>query len=327
MVKLRYVSDATPGISRKKKGKLFQYFDAAGCGVDDDEIIQRINALAIPPAYESVWICPLANGHIQATGMDAAARKQYRYHADWTAFRDQQKFEKLGAFSAVLPKIRSNVNRILASAGSTRSLASKDTAIASVVRLIDNTAMRVGGKSKTARGATTLEMGNLRYGDGLLKFKYRAKGGKRVQCTVRDDRLLRVLQTIDDLPGKRLFQYLGEDGDVHPLDSGCVNQWLKDVSGNEELSAKVFRTWHGSTAALDAMYCSEKASIKLAAEASAAVLHNTPTISRKSYIHPAILDLAGSSYDERRILISEAAAKINGLRQNENRLAGFLKSL
>jgi len=320
---LVYTSDEEPGISRVRRGRGFQYLlpdkSHLKCRIE----LARIKKLGIPPAYRDVWICVQANGHIQATGYDAATRKQYRYHDQWRVFRDQQKFDQLAEFATTLPRIRRKVHALL-NPESEGDRPSKDVAIAALVRLIDRTAIRVGGSSKMSKGATTLDMKNVSYDDDVLRLRYRAKGGKKVSCSLRDTRLQKILEQIDDLPGKRLFQYIGSDGEVHPLDSGDVNDWLKEASGMDSLSAKMFRTWHGSVAALDAVASEEKPTIKLACEAAAATLRNTPAICRKSYVHPMVFDLIEMKPDERLAMIENDNATISGLRVAENRFAGLI---
>jgi len=320
---LVYTSDEEPGISRVRRGRGFQYLlpdkSHLKCRIE----LARIKKLGIPPAYRDVWICVQANGHIQATGYDAATRKQYRYHDQWRVFRDQQKFDQLAEFATTLPRIRRKVHALL-NPESEGDGPSKDVAIAALVRLIDRTAIRVGGSSKMSKGATTLDMKNVSYDDDVLRLRYRAKGGKKVSCSLRDTRLQKILEQIDDLPGKRLFQYIGSDGEVHPLDSGDVNDWLKEASGMDSLSAKMFRTWHGSVAALDAVASEEKPTIKQACEAAAATLRNTPAICRKSYVHPMVLDLIEMKSDERLAMIENDSATISGLRVAENRFAGLI---
>ena len=320
---LVYTSDEQPGISRVRRGRGFQYLlpdrSPLKCSVE----LARIKKLGVPPAYTDVWICPKANGHIQATGFDAATRKQYRYHDQWRVYRDRQKFDQLAEFAQTLPRIRRKVNALL-TPGQDGDEPSKDVAIAALVRLIDRTAIRVGGSSRMSKGATTLDIGNIRYDEDMLRLRYRAKGGKRVSCSLRDTRLQRILEQIDDLPGKRLFQYVGSDGAVHPLDSGDVNDWLKMASGMDSLSAKMFRTWHGSVAAMDAIACEENPTIKQACEAAAATLRNTPAICRKSYVHPAVFDLIEMDTEERAALIESRSADITGLRVGENRFVGLI---
>ncbi len=321
--KLVYVIDDEPGISRRRRGKGFQYLLPDRSPVSDSDELARIRKLGLPPAYTDVWICLKGNGHIQATGMDSASRKQYRYHDDWRIFRDQQKFDQLAEFARILPRIRRKVS-ILLKPGKKSDIFGKDVATAALVRLMDGTAIRIGGNSRTAKGATTLDMRNVKYAKGALHLRYRAKGGKRVQCSLRDTRLQKTLELIDDLPGKRLFQYIGVDGEVHPLDSGDINEWLKRVSGTEAVSAKMFRTWHGSVAAMEAVRRSEKPTMKIACEAAAAILRNTPAICRKSYVHPAVLGLVEMPPEESAALIRRSNAKIVGLRAAENRFAGLI---
>ncbi|WP_373491808.1 DNA topoisomerase IB [Parasphingorhabdus sp.] len=277
----------------------------------------------MPPAYSDVWICATAEGHIQATGYDSASRKQYRYHDDWIEFRNRQKFDRLGEFAGCLPGIRRQVTKLLNKSDDTDRF-SKEMAIAAVVRLIDNTAMRVGGRSKTARGATTLRINNVTYKDGKLHLRYRAKGGKRVECSIRDTKLQAILEEIDDLPGKQLFQYIGEDSEVHRLDSGDVNQWLKECSKMDYISAKTFRTWHGSVAALDSVYKNPEASIKSVCEAAAQILCNTPAICRASYVHPEVIRLIEMDRSGRERKLGKAPMKISGLRVAENRFAALI---
>lgn len=293
---LIYVSDKDPGIARKRHRKNFRYIDAKGQVISCDTELARINALGVPPAYDEVWICALPNGHIQATGLDAARRKQYRYHADWTSSQDEAKFGALAEFGLRLPRIRRKVHSALGDKNLGASF-DKYLAAAAVVRLIDQTAIRIGGRSKASQGATTLTVKNVNLSRNRMQLRFTAKGGKRFQATLDDRKLQRILGKIHDLPGKRLFQYIGQDGLVHALDSGDVNSWLKDISGMD-ISAKMFRTWHGSAAALHAVLKASKPSVKIACEAAAETLCNTPAIARKSYVHPDIFDLIG---DEARL--------------------------
>lgn len=318
---LVYVTDTDPGISRRRYGKGYRYLDSSGRVINRASELQRIRQLAVPPAYKNVWICPLANGHIQATGLDDAGRKQYRYHADWTESQSSAKFDRLVDFAVHLPRIRRRIDRLLCNPRPD-DIFGKEVATAALVRLIDQTAMRIGGRSRTAQGATTLLMRNISYGNGGLKLRYVAKGGKKVQSSVNDRKLQRTLEKIHDLPGKRLFQYIGVDGAVHPLDSGDVNNWLKDVTGMEDISAKMFRTWHGSVAALGALRHAPKPGIKIACQAAADVLCNTPAIARKSYVHPKVLDLAqtGAPDDLAKI----RAPRVAGLTAGENRLLAVI---
>jgi DNA topoisomerase I len=315
---LVYVSDKDPGIARQRHRKSFRYIDAKGRIIDCETELARINGLGVPPAYEEVWICALHNGHIQATGLDAARRKQYRYHPDWTANQDQAKFDGLAEFGRLLPRIRRKIAVLL---GDKRLVASfdKELACAALVRLIDQTAIRIGGRSKASQGATTLQNKHVALERGRMRLRFTAKGGRRVRATLDDRKLQRVLGKIHDLPGKRLFQYIGQDGLVHPLDSGDVNSWLKDVSGLPDVSAKMFRTWHGSVAALEAIRSAKSPTVKVACEAAAEILCNTPAISRKSYVHPAILELAANADDLAKFRKMPVRRK-NGLSAGECRL-------
>jgi DNA topoisomerase I len=286
---LIYVSDKDPGIARKRHRKSFRYIGPKGDVINCETELARINGLGVPPAYEDVWICAVHNGHIQATGMDAARRKQYRYHADWTSNQDDAKFGALAEFGQALPRIRRSVDAALGDKSLSASF-DKNLAAAAVVRLIDRTAIRIGGRSKASQGATTLTVKNVNIGRNRMQLRFTAKGGRRVQATLDDRKLQRILGKIHDLPGKRLFQYIGQDGLIHPLDSGDVNAWLKVIS-RMDISAKMFRTWHGSAAALHAVLSAKKPSVKIACEAAAETLCNTPAIARKSYVHPDIFYL------------------------------------
>lgn len=321
---LIYVNDNEPGISRVKRGRGFQYVLPDGTTLKSEKHLQRIKSLGLPPAYTNVWICTKPNGHIQATGFDSASRKQYHYHDNWTEFRNRQKFDRLADFAKCLPCIRRRINILMSEAGKADRF-SKEISIAAVVRLIDRTGIRIGGRSKSSQGATTLKMSNVKFEENILRLRYRAKGGKRVQMSLRDTKLQAILEEVDDLPGKRLFQYIGENGDVFPLDSSDVNQWLKSVSGMEDISAKMFRTWQGSVAALDAVSKASEPTIKLACEAAAEVLRNTPSICRSSYIHPAVIALIEMPAEEREKKLKAKFERIRGLRVTESRLVNLIR--
>lgn len=321
---LVYVSDSEPGIARIRRGKGFSYLDPSGKTISAKSELVRIKSLAVPPAYRNVWICADENGHIQATGLDDANRKQYRYHPLWSEARSGAKFDKLSDFGIALPQVRRAVESILTGAKRDDVFA-KEVAIAAVVRLLDHTAMRIGGRSRTSQGATTLMLRNIRYDRDRLKLQYTAKGGKKVKCSVTDKRLQRILEKIHDLPGKRLFQYIGADGEVHPLDSGDVNAWLKERTGIDHISAKMFRTWHGSVAALEALRKAKKPSIRIACEAASCVLWNTPAIARKSYVHPAVLDIA-TAHDAAGAFAALSVRRSKGLVAAEQRLMALINS-
>ena len=319
---LVYVSDADPGIARVRRGKGFGYLDPEGRAIRAQAELARIKSLAVPPAYRNVWICADEKGHIQATGLDDANRKQYRYHPLWSEARSGAKFDNVYDFGRTLPQVRRAVEAILSGAKKGDVFA-KEVAIAAVVRLLDHTAMRIGGRSRTSQGATTLMLRNIRYDRDRLKLQYTAKGGKKVRCSVTDKRLQRILEKIHDLPGKRLFQYIGADGEVHPLDSGDVNAWLKERTGIDHISAKMFRTWHGSVAALEALRKAKKPSIRIACEAASCVLWNTPAIARKSYVHPGVLDMATAD-DPAGKFAALSVRRSRGLTASEQRLMALI---
>ncbi len=309
---LRYSDDSEPGYTRKKSGDSFVYFDSQNAPVKNKAALTRFAGLGLPPAYEDVWICADEFGHIQATGRDVAGRKQYRYHPKWREFRDRQKFSNLADFGAALPALRRKIARDLRAEDG-----GKDFVCAAVVRLIDKGALRVGHDRNAAYGAGTLRRRHVKFMPDGIKLDYKAKGGKRVRKTVRDKTLSRILQSIDDLPGRRIFQYIGADGEIYGLDSAQVNAYL-----GEDYTAKTFRTWHGSVAAFE---CAQQAdgplTIKAMSEAAAARLHNTPAICRSSYIHPKILGLT-----EDNIAGQVKDAPKRGLLKPERQMLRFLQS-
>lgn len=322
---LIYVSDAEPGIRRSRKGKGFSYRLPSGKLVADPELKDRIAALGLPPAYEDVWICLQENGHLQATGYDARGRKQYRYHKDWNAFRSVEKFHQLIEFGQALPKIRRQALRDLdTGVDDIRGI------LAALTTLLDEAHLRVGNqayvKENGTYGATTLLKRHIKLNDGKIELKFRAKGGKRVQRSLKHPRLQKILEEIADLPGRQLFVWKDETGSLKPVESGRLNSYLAEISGIA-ISAKTFRTWAGSLAgfgvARSAILEGRRPTVKEMAEASAEVLHNTPAISRSSYIHPRIIALADRERDIPEDM-SEAASPLRGLRAEENRLLDFL---
>jgi DNA topoisomerase IB len=295
---LVYVSDAQPGIRRLRRGKSFSYRDADGQPVADRAELARIRALAIPPAYEDVWICANPDGHLQATGRDARGRKQYRYHPDWRALRDHGKFDRILAFGAALPKLRRRTRQDLALAGLPR-----EKVLALLVRLLDETLIRVGNEAyareNRSYGLTTLRSRHLRVVRGRLRFCFRGKSGQEQEVELDDRRLARLARHVQQLPGQRLFQYLDDTGERQPIDSGMVNDYLHAICG-ETFSAKDFRTWGGTTCAAGVLACTplperggERARRHALVEAVrqvAKVLGNTPAVCRKSYIHPQVFE-------------------------------------
>jgi DNA topoisomerase I len=294
---LRYVSDRRPGISRVRTPKGFRYVGPDGEVLTDEASIARIQKLAIPPAYEDVWICPIPNGHLQAVGRDARGRKQYRYHPRWRAVRDEAKYTKMLIFGRVLPAIRQRVEQDLARNGLPR-----EKVLAALVRLLETTLMRVGNeeyaKANKSFGLTTLrKKRHVNVKGGTVHFDFRGKHGLDHHIDLNDRRLARIVRRLQDLPGQELFHYLDEDGTPHPVTSHDVNDYLHEIAG-EEITAKDFRTWAATNLAALALHeleafdsnAAAKKNVVKAVEAVAKMLGNTPAICRKCYIHPAIFD-------------------------------------
>ncbi|MGY8563655.1 DNA topoisomerase IB [Paracidovorax citrulli] len=296
---LRYVSDDQPGIARRKAGKGFSYRDADGHAVRDAATLARIRALAIPPAYTEVWICALDNGHLQATGRDARRRKQYRYHADWARVRGDGKFDRVIAFGQALPILRRRLRRDLKLPG-----LPQDKVLAIVVALLAETLVRVGNpeyaRDNRSYGLTTLRNRHLELvRGGRARMRFRGKSGQEHEVEINDQRLVELIRRCQQLPGQALFQYRDDDGTIQPVDSGQVNAYLRDAMG-EDFSAKDFRTWGGTVAALRHFAAtalpespSERALAALQKEVIcqvAARLGNTPAVCRKAYIDPSVFD-------------------------------------
>ena len=325
--RLVYYPDSRPGIARVRRGRGFSYIAPDGTTIDCAVERARLASLAVPPAYRRVWICPLPNGHLQATGFDDRERKQYRYHPLWSEFRARRKFDNLPAFARTLPRIRRRIARDLeADPGSQRF------ALAALAALIDRLGLRVGSRdyldANGSYGATTLKRRHLRLLPDRIVLKYRAKGGARVQQTLKNPRLHRVLQEIDDLPGADLFTWLDAQGDPHPLRSETVNDYLGEISGEAAHTAKTFRTWLGTLRAFQTAEAAGdgRLTVKAMAAAAAEQLGNTPTIARNSYIHPDVIALADRDPDERRRKLAAAAGvRINGLSGREAALCAFLE--
>ena len=300
-VGLLYVSGREPGIRRLRRGERFAYLDTDERTLRDAATLKRIASLAIPPAYEKVWICAKDRGHLQATGYDARGRKQYRYHPEWRAARDGAKFERMIEFGEALPKLRRRISRDLTLPGLPR-----DKVLAVVVSLLDATRIRIGNaeyaRDNASFGLTTLKDRHVRFvRDGRVRFMFNGKGGLEHDVTVDDKRLSRLVRNIQHLPGQQLFQYLDDDGTRHPITSDLVNAYLQDAMG-EDFTAKDFRTWSATLSAIGLMVAtplpeavngktSEKAfktAIVVAIKAVAEELRNTPTVARKSYINPLV---------------------------------------
>ena len=293
--RLRHSSDSEPGYTRRKQGRYWQYFDEDGERVTNRDEIDRLNAIALPPAYEKAWFCKDANGHLQATGVDARGRKQYRYHADFRARRDKKKYTGTLEFGAALPKLRRAV-----AADLKKPPLSRDAVLAAVVRLLDTEYLRVGNeqyaKENKSYGATTLRSRHIKRRGNKLMMRFTGKHGIVHEVPITDAKLKRVVAKCDDLPGQHLFQYLNEEGEACPVTSADVNDYIRQASGGD-FTAKNFRTWGASVIAFDQMLTAvenEKAkiSLKTVLEPVAEALGNTPAISRKSYVHPKLIDAA-----------------------------------
>jgi DNA topoisomerase I len=292
---LRYVSDSEPGLRRVRAGRSFKYVDAAGQPIRERKVLARIRSLAIPPAYADVWICADPLGHLQATGRDARRRKQYRYHPRWREVRDSNKYERAVAFGRALPAIRARVAADMAGAG-----LGLERVLATTVRLLDRTLMRIGNDSyrreNDSFGLTTLRNRHARVNGAEVAFTFRGKGGKPWAIRVRDRRLARLVKSCQELPGQTLFQYLDDQGAVRSITSNDVNAYLREIGG-EDFTAKDFRTWAGTVLCALALSklerpesaAAEKRLVRQAIEAVAAVLGNTPAICRKCYVHPAVI--------------------------------------
>ena len=294
---LAWCNDDTPGITRRRAGKGFTYRDAKGATIKNPKVLDRIRMLAIPPAWTEVWICPRANGHIQATGRDVKGRKQYRYHNDWSTARSEHKFDKLPAFARALPKLRERVEHDLGLKGVCR-----DKVLATAVRLLEITLIRVGNatyaKQNRSYGLTTLNKRHIDVDGAAMTFEFKGKSGVEHKVSVRDRRLARVVRTLEDLPGQQMFKYRTADGTLCPITSDDVNAYIREAMG-EGFSAKDFRTWAGTVSAARAFRDMDpptsqtdgRRKITVCMKAVAGLLGNTPTVCRSSYVHPVVVDL------------------------------------
>jgi DNA topoisomerase-1 len=292
---LRYVVDTLPGIARRPARGGFRYLDTAGEPVRDPKELTRIRALAIPPAWRDVWICPYADGHLQATGRDARGRKQYRYHRQWQAVRDEAKYERMIGFGHWLPAIRERLEADIRRPG-----LSRDKVLATIIRLLDVTQIRIGNEeyaqANKSYGLTTLRNRHVSIDGAVIEFHFRGKGGIAHNIKVSEPRLARIVRRMRELPGQELFQYVDAEEKRHSVGSTDVNDYLRAISG-ENYTAKDFRTWAGTVQAWAALQqlgpaanaTEAKNNVRLAIEAAAQKLGNTPAICRKCYIHPAVL--------------------------------------
>lgn len=294
---LTYYPDDRPGITRRKAGRGFSYRAPDGTRIDNADERARIEAMAVPPAYTDVWITPRATGHLQATGRDAAARKQYRYHPDWSAFRAEQKFDDLSRFGHALPRLRAAIRD-----GLEEEPGSRLFALSAVLGLIDRLSLRPGhpeyAEANGSYGATTLRSKHLRVSDDGTELRFRAKGGTKVSEVLSDRILARALHKLDDLPGAPLAKWI-DDGTVRLITPDMVSGRMAEITGEEGLTPKTFRTWNGTVAAMETALRNADLTITAMAEAASERLNNTPTIARNSYIHPDVIGLAGLDHDAR----------------------------
>jgi DNA topoisomerase-1 len=331
---LRYVTDSMPGITRRRAGRAFSYRDPQGRPIKEPAELRRLRALAIPPAWTDVWICPHPRGHIQATGRDDRGRKQYRYHAEWRAVRDAHKFDRMLVFGRALPQIRARLDADMRRHGLPR-----EKVLATVVRLLESTLIRVGNaeyaRENKSFGLTTIRHDHVEVNGTELAFEFRGKSGKLHKVTTRDRRLARIVRACQELPGQELFQYVDADGVRHDVDSADVNAYLQEITG-EPFTAKDFRTWAGTVLASLALSefetfdtkAAAKRNVTRAIEHVANNLGNTVAVCRKAYIHPAILDsyLDGSLLEFLKGQVEEALREeLDGLSSEEAAVLAFLQ--
>jgi DNA topoisomerase-1 len=334
LAQLRYLTDDRPGIRRIKRGDGFAYVDPTGKPLRDKMALIRIRRLAIPPAWTEVWISPHDNGHLQATGRDARRRKQYRYHARWREVRDETKFSKMLHFARALPELRRQIEKDLK-----RSGLSRRKVLATVVRLLESTLIRVGNdeyaRANDSYGLTTMHDKHVEVNGSQLHFKFRGKSGKWHTVKLADRRLARIVDHCQDLPGQELFQYLDDEGDKHDVTSQDVNDYLREIAG-EEFTAKDFRTWAGTVLAAMALQefekfdskAQRKRNIVRAIERVAGRLGNTPSVCQKCYVHPAILEsyLDGSMLTTlKQRAQKEIVESLDELRPEEAAVLGLLQ--
>ncbi len=319
-----YCDDSKPGITRRKVRNGWAYYDAKGDRITDRDEIDRLNAIGLPPAYRDAWFCPKPNGHIQAVGWDEKGRKQYRYHTQFREAQEAAKYERCAEFGRALPALRIQVEKDLAQRGLTR-----ERAIAAVVRLLDETNIRVGNEAyaeaNKSFGATTLRKRHGTVRGSTLRLRYKGKSGKERDCAVTDKRLAATVKKMQDLDEQHLFAWLDAEGEAHPVTSSDVNAYIKAVTGGD-FSAKHFRTWGASVCAFDALARAEAdLSLKALLEPVVARLGNTPAIARKSYVHPALIALVkkGQGAFRRALRLPRAARYLS---REERGLIAFLEA-
>ncbi|MDQ3120539.1 MAG: DNA topoisomerase IB [Verrucomicrobiota bacterium] len=332
---LRYVTDEQPGYTRKAKGDGFEYFDTSGKLIEDESRVLRINRLAVPPAYKDVWICPSPNGHLQATGRDARGRKQYRYHERWREARDETKYGRMLPFAAALPKIRRRIEADLGLPGLPRN-----KVLATVLSIMQRTFIRIGNeeyaRDNKSFGLTTMRNRHVDVKGTKLRFTFKGKSGVSHELDVDDRRLARIVRKMEDLPGQEIFAYVDEEGAARDVKSQDVNDYLREISG-DDFTAKDFRTWAGTVLAAVALHAHEQAeteaaakkNVKAAITAVSKILGNTPAICRKCYVHPAVLEayITGSPIEGlKQRMEGQIEEKLNYLRSEEAAVMSFLQA-
>lgn len=332
---LRYVYDDQPGISRLRRGKSFRYAASDGSPVKDTKALARIKSLVIPPAWNDVWICKDENGHLQCTGRDVKGRKQSRYHPKWRTVRDESKYERMLLFGEVLPKIRERIEHDLALRGLPR-----EKVLAAIVRLLETTYIRVGNteyaRTNKSYGLTTMRNRHVRVRGSKMQFHFEGKSGVEHTIDLNDARLAKIVKSCSDLPGYELFQYVGEDGVPHTVDSSDVNAYLFEITG-QHFTAKDFRTWAGTVLACVMLKEFEafgsateaKRNVVQAIKKVAAELGNTPSVCRKAYVHPAVLECYMSGVltpAEKACAEAKVAAAVSALRDEEEAMMKLLQT-
>ena len=328
---MRYVTDEPPGIRRERCGQGFRYRSAEGRIIRQRHTLKRIRSLVIPPAWSDVWICPLDHGHLQATGRDERGRKQHLYHPRWREVRDQTKYDRVTDFARALPGIRNQIRRDLAREGLCR-----EKVLATVVRLLEVSLIRVGNeeyaRDNKSYGLTTMKNRHALVRGAKVKFHFRGKSGKEHVVEVEDRRVARIVRECQELPGQELFQYVDDESRKHPVGSGDVNDYLREISGRD-FTAKDFRTWAGTVSAASELWrlgpveleIEARKNVVAAIKAAAQNLGNTPAVCRRSYVHPAILEgyLDGTLIPK----LNERKGKNNSnrLRPTEAAVLRFLK--
>jgi len=331
---LVYVTDDRPGIGRERRGDDFVYLKPDGSPISDEKTLARIRSLAIPPAYTDVWICPKANGHLQATGRDAKGRKQYRYHPKFRETRESNKYEHMLEFAQALPAIRRTIDDHMRLRGLPR-----DKVLATIVHLLETTMIRVGNRDYARQnksyGLTTLRDRHVDVEGGELRFHFKGKSGKSWRLSIRDRRVAKIVKASQDLPGQHLFQYIDDAGERREVTSTDVNDYLREISGRD-ITAKDFRTWTGTVLAALALAefeevdsdAAAKRNIRAAIENVAERLGNTPTVCRKCYVHPEVL----SAYLDRNLVleieaeIAEELRDVARLRPEEAAVLALLRA-